>query len=145
MVKPTNARAPRQSAQLPAPITLSEAERVSVPEAIDRRFKGGLARLTHGVSPAGVFSVYANWFAHLALSPGKQLELVQQASAMAAALSHYAPRAALDPKTPDCVAAAAGDKRFTDEGWAQWPFNVWRQSFLLTQDWWKNATSGIDG
>lgn len=144
MVKTRKARAPRQSAQLARPAA-SQVERVSVPEAIDRRFKGGLARLTHGVSPAGLSSVYANWLGHLWLSPGKQLELVQQASAMAAALSRYAQRAAVDPKTPDCIAPAAGDKRFTDEAWSQWPFNLWRQSFLLTQEWWKNATSGIDG
>lgn len=112
---------------------------------IDERFKARLAQLTNGVSPAGVFGIYANWLAHLALSPGKRLELFHQAAAMQVKLANYARSAAFDPETELCVTLGAGDKRFSDEAWRSWPYNVLHQSFLMTQEWWREATSDIDG
>ena len=112
---------------------------------MDERFKAGLAQLTHGVSPAGVFGIYANWLAHLALSPGKRVELLQQAAAMPVRLANYARSAALDPETAPCVTPGAGDKRFSHEAWRSWPYNLLHQSFLMTQEWWREATTDIDG
>lgn len=118
---------------------------VAAARVIDRRFKAGLAQLTNGVSPAGVFGIYANWLAHLALSPGKRLELLHQAAAMSASLTDYARSAAFDPGTAPCVTPGAGDKRFSHEAWRGWPYNLLHQSFLMTQEWWREATSDIDG
>jgi polyhydroxyalkanoate synthase len=112
---------------------------------IDERFKARLAQLTNGVSPAGMFGIYANRLAHLALSPGKRLELLQQAAAMPAKLANYTRSAALDPETALCVTPGAGDKRFSDEAWRSWPYNLLHQSFLMTQEWWRDATTDIDG
>ena len=32
------------------------------------------------------------------------------------------------------------DSRFADPAWRKWPFCLWQQSFLLTQQWWDAAT-----
>ncbi|MBN8607023.1 MAG: polyhydroxyalkanoic acid synthase [Caulobacterales bacterium] len=124
---------------------IAEAGPAALADAFDQRFKANLARMTSGVSPAGMFAVYANWIAHLTLAPGKRVQLARQAAVSAAALSHYALRAAFDTQIPPLIEPSAGDKRFADEAWRRWPFNVTMQSFLLTQDWWANASSGIDG
>lgn len=124
---------------------IAEAGPAALADAFDERFKANLARMTNGVSPAGVFAVYANWLAHLTLAPGKRVQLARQAAGSAAALSHYALRSALDAQTPPLIEPSAGDKRFADEKWRRWPFNMVMQSFLLTQDWWASATSGING
>ena len=45
--------------------------------SIDRALKANLARLTFGLSPAVLGEQTFDWLAHLAVSPGKQLQLVE--------------------------------------------------------------------
>ena len=44
-----------------------------------------------------------------------------------------------------CIEALAQDKRFADPAWGVWPYNLMSQGFLLTQQWWHVATSGVPG
>jgi polyhydroxyalkanoate synthase subunit PhaC len=37
------------------------------------------------------------------------------------------------------------DWRFAGQAWYTWPFNLFYQSFLLQQQWWHNATTGLRG
>ena len=46
---------------------------------LDRPVHAQLARMTQGVSPAFLGNAYIDWLTHLALSPGKQAELVEKA------------------------------------------------------------------
>ena len=39
----------------------------------------------------------------------------------------------------------AQDHRFSDENWDTWPFNIIYQGFLLSQQWWHVATTGVRG
>jgi polyhydroxyalkanoate synthase len=112
---------------------------------VDRAFKANLARLTLGIAPAGLARAYLDWLMHLTLAPGKQLQLVEKAARKILRLSIYAANAAADPKTPPCIKPLPQDRRFNDESWRGWPYNLIYQSFLLTQQWWHNATNDIDG
>lgn len=47
-------------------------------KAIDHAFRANLAKYTLGLSPAGLLRDYFDWASHLALSPGKQLELTEK-------------------------------------------------------------------
>ena len=113
--------------------------------AVDRAFKANLAQLTAGITPAGLAGVYFNWLSHLALAPGKQLELVEKLVRKQVRLLRYAAQASLDPETACCIEPLPQDRRFAGEAWQQWPYNLIYQSFLLTQQWWHNATTEIDG
>src|SRR5690349_5142729 len=56
----------------------------------DRAFRAQLARFTLGISPATVADTQAHWLAHLAMSPGKQFELIERAARNLARLGLYA-------------------------------------------------------
>ena len=114
-------------------------------QALDRAFKANLARLTNGISPAGMAALYVDWLAHLALSPGKQLQLMEKAARKSARFALHAGHIAMQPDAAPCIEPLPQDRRFRGEGWRQWPFNLIYQSFLLTQQWWHNATTDIDG
>tara|TARA_R110000868_G_scaffold160764_2_gene390534 strand:- start:4963 stop:6708 length:1746 start_codon:yes stop_codon:yes gene_type:complete len=114
-------------------------------QAIDHAFKANLARSTLGVSPAGLATSSFNWLSHLALSPGKHMELVEKAARKAARLAIHAGMVGVNAKAQPCIEPLAQDRRFSGEAWRQWPFNMISQSFLLTQQWWHNATTEVDG
>ncbi len=113
---------------------------------LDRTWHAFLARRTKGLSPLAVTDAYSDWMTHLAASPGKQAQLVEKAARKAARLGRFATQCALHPEaTPSCIEPLAQDRRFRDPAWQRWPFNVLHQSFLLQQQWWHVATTGIHG
>mgnify|MGYP000058218434 CR=1 FL=1 len=114
-------------------------------ESIDRAFKAHLARFTLGVSPFGLASTFFNWGAHLAGSPGKQVQLAEKAARKSARLTVQQSAALRDPETPPCIEPLEHDDRFEGEDWRRWPYSLMAQNFLLTQQWWYNATNDIDG
>jgi polyhydroxyalkanoate synthase len=104
-----------------------------------------MGRLTLGVSPAALSLAYADWALHLALSPGKGQLLLEKAFRKAVRLVNYAAQSAADPACPPCIEPLPQDQRFRGEAWQRWPFNLIQQAFLLNQQWWHNATTGIGG
>jgi polyhydroxyalkanoate synthase len=113
--------------------------------SIDRAFKANLARVTIGLSPAVLAEQTFDWLVHLAVSPGKQLQLAETWFRKTAQLATYAAQRAVDPHTPACITPLPQDRRFSGEAWQQWPYNLIAQSFLLAQQWWQAATTDVDG
>ena len=112
---------------------------------IDKAFKAHLARFTLGISPAGIVSKYFEWLAHLSVSPGKQVQLIEKAQRKASHFMVYAAGCAQDASSPPCIKPLPQDHRFDHESWQSWPHNFVYQAFLLTQQWWHNATDDVDG
>lgn len=115
---------------------------------LDTLARAQLADAAASISPQSLMLAWADWLSHLAISPGKQLQLLTEAFQQSLALAHYA--SACNPATgataaPACACPPAQDRRFAAEPWQQWPFNVLHQSFLLQQRWWELATQGIPG
>jgi polyhydroxyalkanoate synthase len=115
------------------------------PDSIDRIVRALVGRATLAISPSAVALACLDWLVHLGVSPGKQMELVQKAARKAARFWIYATRSLTDQSTACCIDALPQDRRFRSEAWQQPPFNLIYQSFLLTQQWWFNATTGIRG
>ncbi len=106
-----------------------------------------LARLTGGLSPASALLAWQDWLTHLAASPGKQMALASLAATQAQALAAYLRDALLAQpgEARGLVQPPAQDHRFDAAAWRQWPFSLWHQGFLLTQQWWDAATHGVRG
>ena len=115
------------------------------PGGVDRLFHAGMARVTHGISPVSVALAYADWALHLMGSPEKWQKLLQKAWRKECRLYCYAARLCTDTSCPPCIEPLPQDRRFRDPSWRRWPFNVIYQGFLLNQQWWHNATTGIRG
>ncbi len=112
---------------------------------IERGFHTWLGQMTAGVSPNAYSLAYRDWMEHLALSPGKQMELVKSATEHLAQLQRYTADAMIQDNPACPVNPDPTDRRFKAEAWCQFPYNVYQQSFLLYRDWWKQATSNVRG
>ena len=115
-------------------------------DVIDRSLRSYAAHFTLGLSPAALAGAYWDWASHLAATPGKQTQLVEKAVRKQMRLAHYAAQCALhDRRDVPCIEPLPQDRRFASEAWHQWPYNIIYQSFLLQQQWWHNATTGVRG
>ena len=112
----------------------------------DRALHAMLARLSGGISPAALLLAYTDWLSHLASSPQRQIEISQDALVEAkrffeAAQNFYSPG-----QGPwSLIKPQAQDRRFARPEWEHPPFNLMAQAFLLGQQWWHNATTGVRG
>lgn len=130
----------------PAPLAQDhEAPEGEAFKVIDRMREALGAQLTGGLSPAALALALFDWSLHLAMAPGKQMELAEKASRKLGRLMTYAATAGLDPEAPVCISPQPGDDRFRAQGWRQAPFNISTQAFLLNQQWWHDATHGVAG
>ncbi|MFZ6708258.1 PHA/PHB synthase family protein [Undibacterium sp. TC9W] len=111
---------------------------------LDMALQNHIAKLTGGISPASVALAWMDWGMHIAVSPGKQLELSNLLQKQIASWPQFlAP--ALTGKPAETEKNGAGDTRFADAGWANWPFNAMNQYFLQRQEFWQHATKGVRG
>ena len=115
------------------------------PPAIDRLLHALLGRVTQGIDPTSLALAWIDWGMHLAQSPGKWGQLMEKAVNKDLRWLTYASRMALGLAAPPIIAPLPQDRRFRSPAWQQWPYNLLQQAFLLNQQWWHNATTGIDG
>jgi polyhydroxyalkanoate synthase len=112
----------------------------------DRSLHAWVAHFTGGLSPAALGQAYLDWAIHLRNAPGKQIQLVDKATRKAIRFADYVVRCAMrNDRTDACIEPLPQDKRFAGEDWHRWPYNFIHQAFLLNQQWWHNATTGIRG
>ncbi|MGZ5115726.1 MAG: PHA/PHB synthase family protein, partial [Burkholderiales bacterium] len=83
-------------------------------------------------------------FVHLLGSPGKQQQLFEKAWRKSVRLGLWAAMAN-KADCPPCIEPLAQDRRFRHPSWQRWPSNLLYQAFLLTQQWWHVATTGVSG
>jgi polyhydroxyalkanoate synthase len=115
-------------------------------DIVDRSLHAAAARFTFGLSPAALAKAYLDWATQLTFSPGKRMQLVDKATRKAVRFGNYAFRYASEgEKAPSCIEPLPQDRRFADADWQKAPFNFMYQAFLLNQQWWHNATTGIRG
>jgi polyhydroxyalkanoate synthase len=127
------------AAPYPAPLTTIQSD------DMDRVLQAGLARVTHGISPVSLALAQADWALHLMASPGKWQRLLHLALGQQVRLAGYATRSGSGYFARPCIEPLPQDQRFRHQAWQSWPYSLIQQGFLLNQQWWHHATTGIPG
>lgn len=141
----------------PAPATASNAkppvvaagqtETPGLPsfETLNQVMRAMTARITQGVSPHAQLVAWTDWSSHLSRAPGRQLELVLQATVFATRLTRFALNAAMGKSSAPPFPPHASDHRFADPEWNRQPYVFWQQLFLAQEEWWRAATREVRG
>jgi len=115
-------------------------------DVLDRSMHAHIAQFTGGLSLIGLWLAYADWAIHLTVSPGKQMQLRTKAVRKALRYLSWLDRAAREDDGQErCIDPLPQDHRFDSPAWRSWPYNMICQGFLLTQQWWHNATRDVRG
>lgn len=110
---------------------------------MDRLVNAAWGRYTHGISPAAINYAFSDWMLHILKSPGKQLELIEEAWKLQSELTLYTLRSLFGDDEKNCIEPQSHDSRFKEDEWKQWPYNYLHQAFLLSERWWHDATTDI--
>ncbi|WP_368744588.1 PHA/PHB synthase family protein [Desertibaculum subflavum] len=129
----------------PALSKRAEPQRNRRPFSFDRPLHALIGQATAGISPAALTQAYTDWAQHLLFSPDKQGELVEKAARKWVRFLDYCLHACTDPACDACIEPLTHDQRFVGPAWRKQPFAAIYQGFLLSQQWWHNATTGIAG
>jgi len=123
------------SGSIPPIGLLSEAEAKQLDEAVHAQ----LSRATFGLSPISLALACIDWAMHLAVSPGKQLQLSQRAMQLTMDELQR-----ISSPSDDAANSPTEDTRFADPTWQQWPYSTLKDSFKAGDRWWQEATQ-VDG
>jgi len=115
-------------------------------QAADRLYHAAIASFTFGISPLSLLQAWQDWALHLSISPGTQQRIVRKYFRKQVKLATYVASCLSKGSAAErCIEPLPTDRRFKAAGWAKWPFNLYAQSFLLSQQWWHNATTDVPG
>jgi len=127
-----------------APAAMGEPDKTDF--LADRFANAAMSRLTMGLSPVSLALAYTDWAAHLLSAPGKRADLLRKAARKTMRLAVHAGHCATqNGQVEPCILPLEQDRRFRDPAWQQPPYSMIYQSFLLAQQWWHNATTGVPG
>ncbi len=104
-----------------------------------------LAAFTQGSSPASLFAMYADWQVHLAMAPDKQMQLARTAAQHWLGWLGYLSQGCPDDAEKRPITPPRSDRRFRSDAWSKPAFAALAQGFLLTEDFWDQATSDVPG
>lgn len=112
-------------------------------KTLDRMFNAFVANATNGIDPRVIPLTFLDWWVKLVWSPGTHARLTEKIVRKWIRLVLYAGRSAVDPQAAPAIEPLPQDRRFSASAWQQWPYNLISQSFLLNQQWWANASTGV--
>jgi polyhydroxyalkanoate synthase len=107
-------------------------------QRLDRLLHASAAPLTAGLSPVSLSLAWADWAWHLAVSPGRQLDLAALAAQLGSDTLRHALGDGRDGDAPP-AGSADDDPRFRHPAWAAWPYSAWRAGFRNSEAFWREA------
>jgi polyhydroxyalkanoate synthase len=118
-----------------------------IPANASRELLAALGQVTGGLSPQHLGGALWNVASHLALAPGRQLEIAQSALQKAVELARFTGSALQGADEPIAPQAAGTPyaHRFADPTWSKFPFNVLAQSFLTASELARTSLQDVPG
>ena len=104
---------------------------------IDRLLHAGLARLTGGVSLIGLSLAWFDWASHLMTSPGRQAELMRNASVDA--MRQFDSGIMEWRNNSPFALSDTIDRRFNSPAWKRPPYSILARNFRSMESWWDEA------
>lgn len=145
LVRSCDATMPREVERATKAATVQKTFPDALLRDFDRSAHAAMSKVTAGLSPVALTGAFFDWWLHLALAPGRQIDLARQAMAGAADNFAFAARSALSPSLDPCEQVLPHDDRFRAPGWSAFPFNVYAHNFLSIERWWQAATAELRG
>jgi len=112
--------------------------------SVDSFIHARQAPFTMNLSPVTTLLAFLDWSINLADSPGTQYRIMKDAMEKAANywdhVFHSFFNFGAEPEKPIAV-----DGRFREEAWQKPPYLFMYQAFLLCEQWWQSATTGVPG
>lgn len=113
--------------------------------SIDKSLHGWLSHFSGWLSSPAVLAAYSDWLIHFNNSPGKKLDIINEATKQSIQFLVYIMHACSGQKCEPCIEVKESDHRFQNPLWEQFPFNICAQSFLMNENIWNEATTNIRG
>jgi polyhydroxyalkanoate synthase len=136
----------RAAVEKPSGPPESRSQQPPEPYEADRAFHALAARLTGGISPVALSLAYLDWASHLIAAPQRQAEVAQDVLTGAGQLFGAALHSfSSDQKPWSLIKPQPQDRRFARPEWENPFFNLLAQAFLLREQWWHKAATGVRG
>lgn len=111
----------------------------------DRMYHALLGRYIGWLSPDAWLLSMIDWLTYLIISPAKLSNLNLNALNKLLDFFVYSLQSATNKTCKPCISVRQTDQRFQNPLWNQPPYNLYSQLFLLTEQWWYEATTNIEG
>lgn len=127
------------------PSILPDSHPLNQSTDIDRLLHAGTARLTGGVSLIGLGLAWFDWASHLLTSPGRQAELIRNASVDV--MRQFDSTVGELSGQSHTTAMEYADRRFNSPNWKKPPYSILVQNFRAVEQWWDEAFKihGVSG
>jgi polyhydroxyalkanoate synthase len=114
-------------------------------QPFDMLFHAWLGKHVGWLSVSSFMQGYFDWLAYLSISPAEQVDLTSNAIKKLIEFILYTCKCGANKACEPCVQLRSTDHRFQNELWDHFPFNLSSQYFLLTEQWWNEATTHCRG
>jgi polyhydroxyalkanoate synthase len=108
-------------------------------QQLEREIGNWLPLPDAAVAPTTMLGAFMDWYVHLVASPAKQWELAQYG------LEQWVRACQAGLGESPALHPLPQDKRFEDPAWRAAPHHALAHAFLLQQQWWQRATTGVPG
>ncbi len=111
----------------------------------DKPLHAWMSQFTGWLAPSSFLLAYFDWLTHLSHSPDKRLELLTNAIKRNIQFMSLFLQSSSGQQCGRCVDPKESDRRFKNELWNHFPFNMYSQFFLIYEQTWDDATKNIPG